>query len=173
MTGLASIIILLLPLLMGSLPVADQPPADDEPRCVAYDPEIVRLSGVIEQRTFPAPSDDGENSPADTPEPAWILRLFQPICTTGSDGIERPESGVREVQVVVQSELFHALGALAGRPVTVTGTLFHSHSGHQHTAVLILLRGLSSNGPGNPGSRSRPAALLAALAGASSLARLI
>jgi hypothetical protein len=162
MFGLASIIALLLPLLMGSLPAADPPPAEEEPRCLAYDPELVRLSGVIERRIFEVPSAHGEN-PSEDPEPAWILRLFEPICTTGSDDIEQPESGVREVQVVVQSELFHALAALSGRPVTVTGTLFHSHSGHHHTPVLILLRGLSSAHPAGPRSRSLPAALLARL----------
>jgi hypothetical protein len=158
MAALTSVLLLLLPLLMGSAP--DPPgPAADEPQCLAYDPEMVRLSGVLEPRMYPAAP--GGESEEDEPGTTWVLRLFQPICTTGSDEVEEPESGVREVQVVVESELVHALGAVQGRPVTVSGTLFHSHSRQHHTPVLIIMRGISGTDLNGPGFRRRTVSLLA------------
>lgn len=162
MGGLTSILLLLLPFLIGASPKSDPSPPADAPECLAYDPEIVRLSGIIERRTFPGAPGSGEDQSSDAREAGWILRLFEPICTAGEDdGLEQSESNVREVQVVVREELFHALHAITGRPVTITGTLFHSHSGHHHTPVLILLQDLSSNDSRDPGPRSHPAALLA------------
>lgn len=160
MAAIASIILLLLPLLMGSA-AKTETPTTDEPRCLAYDPEIVRLSGVLEPRAFPGDAGVGEDYSSNQPETTWVLRLFEPICTTGSDEVEQPESGVRDVQVVVEAELVHALGAIQGRPVTVTGTLFHSHSGRHHTKVLIIIRGISGTDLSDPGPRRRAMPLLA------------
>jgi hypothetical protein len=157
MAGLVSLIVLLLPLLVGASAPPAPPPAPDEPRCAVYDEDTVRLSGVIELRTFPGAPGYGEDPAHDEREPAWILRLFEPICATGTGEIDKDESAVREIQVVVEPELVHAFASIMGRPVTVTGTLFHSHSGHHHTPVLIIPSDLSGQPSGRHGSAARPA----------------
>ena len=60
-------------------------------------------------------------------------------------------------------ELFHALASVAGKPVTITGSLFHAHGGHHHTSVLIWLTDLATNGRHAPLSGHRGPALRAAL----------
>jgi hypothetical protein len=127
MAALVSLLFLLLPWIAGATPKAA--PEQDQPRCALYDEETVRISGVIELRRYPGAPGDGENGGTDERENVWILRLFQPICATGAGEIDRDESGVRELQVVVSPELFHALASVTGRPVTVTGSLFHAHAG--------------------------------------------
>ena len=165
MAGLVSLIVLLLPLLAGAAPPQKPVPKEEEPRCAVYDEDTVRLSGVIELRTFAGIPGDGDNPSRDEREPAWILRLFEPICATGTGEIDKDETEVREIQVVVEPPLFHAFASVVGRPVTITGNLFHAHSGHHHTPVLILPSDLSSHGHGPRAnlSRSRGSALRASL----------
>jgi len=158
MAALVSLLVLLLPLIAGAAPKA--PRDQEQPPCAVYDDETVRVSGVIELRRYPGLPGDGEKGGGEQ-ETVWILRLFQPICATGE--IDEDEAGVRELQVAVSPELFHAIASVAGKPVTVTGSLFHAHGGHHHTAVLIWLTDLATHGRAGPLSGKRGPALRAAL----------
>ena len=161
MAALVSLLVLLLPLIAGAAPKAAL--EQERPPCAVYDEETVRVSGVVELRRYPGAPGDGEKGADEERETVWILRLFQPICATGSGDIDQDESGVRELQVVVNPELVHALVSVAGKPVTVTGSLFHAHGGHHHTAVLIWLTDLATHGRAAPLSGNRGPALRAAL----------
>ena len=88
---------------------------------------MVTLTGILEQV-----------------EGAVVLRLSQPICVDGdpASAVNRDaEADLSEIQVAPHGD-GDKLGAFLGRQVTVVGTLVHSLSGHDRTAVLIRPRTL-------------------------------
>lgn len=116
-----------------------QPASGARGTCLHYEPELVRLSGTLEHAAF-------SDSPGGS---AWVLRLPQPICTTGPDEVNRPERDVREVELAAKGGLLSQFAALDGGPVTASGTLFHSRDRHPRTAVLMAVRGVSKHAPGD------------------------
>ncbi len=109
--------------------------------CLSYGPAEVRLTGKIRIRTFPGPPNYESVKKGDTPEVTWVLHLARPVCVRrGQDNeFDVAERNVTDVQLVLEPGQYTQWRKLArGRvPVAVTGTLFHSHTGHHHTPILI------------------------------------
>jgi hypothetical protein len=114
---------------------------------VGYEPEIVRLTGVIERRVFPGPPNYEDVSKGDEAEVYWILKFHDlcgqsfPIIVQGDDsakdGLNVTEQNVHEFQLVLSSEQYEKYKHLLNRQVQVTGTLLHQHTGHHHLPVLV------------------------------------
>ena len=65
------------------------------------------------------------------------LQLEKAISVLGSDEINTSESGVVLIQLSLNEALFKLYEELIGKDVSVTGTLYHSHTGHHYTSVLM------------------------------------
>lgn len=109
--------------------------------CLSYESDGVKLAGKIKTMTFPGPPNYESLKKGDQPEVAWVLRLRRPVCVeAGRDNeFDVAESKVTDIQLVLEAEEFTKWRVLArGRAwVVVTGKLFHAHTGHHHTAVLM------------------------------------
>jgi len=107
-------------------------------KCFGYGP-VVTLTGKLHSRVFPGPPNYESIRQGDQKETAYLLTLVKAICTDGNDpqGIDVPESDLRDVQLVITNDAHWAtLHRLMGKRVTITGTLFHAHTGHHRTKVL-------------------------------------
>ena len=100
-----------------------------------YEPETVTLTGRVIHRTFYGPPNYGEYPKSDTREKQVILILDSAVdvIANGNDAFDHTELKVRDVTLV----LHRATGNLSGKRVVVEGTLFHAHTGHHHTRVLM------------------------------------
>jgi len=119
-------------LVVGCVPVTAQ-------KCFEYGP-TVSLTGRLSSQVFPGPPNYQSIRRGDRKETALLLGLVQTICTTGNDpqGFDVPETEVRQVQLAITKEAHWKIARrLVGKHVTVTGTLFHAHTGHHRTKVLI------------------------------------
>ena len=109
--------------------------------CLSYSPDEVKLTGKIRIRTFPGPPNYESVRRGDMPEVTWILHLNQPVCVKrGQDNeFDVSERNVRDVQMALDQEQYTKWRKFARSRarVVVTGTLFHAHTGHHHTEVLI------------------------------------
>jgi hypothetical protein len=113
-------------------------PADGKPNVLHYD-ERVTLTGKVVSRRFYGPPNYGENPKTDSRESQYILLLDSAIDVIASkdDPMNETEHGVKKVTLVVFDFKAHPVEPLLGRRVEVEGTLFHAHTGHHHTKVLI------------------------------------
>ena len=103
--------------------------------CVSYEPDTVVLKGTIRRHTFAGPPNYESIAKGDQAEVVWLLHLTQPICVSASSDWEK-ETGVSKVQLVFADRSGYDK-SLLNRKVDVTGTLYHQHTGHHHTKVLI------------------------------------
>jgi hypothetical protein len=110
-------------------------------RCLKYSPTVVKLKGTLRSHVFPGPPNYESIKRGDRKERAIILMLAAPTCTTSKDppqGLDDPETDIREMQLVVtKSAHWKTVERRLGKRVIVTGTLFHAHTGHHRTKVLI------------------------------------
>jgi hypothetical protein len=76
----------------------------------------------------------------DKPETGWFLDLPESVCVN-EDKVEPDlnpkQSGIHEIQLVLQSEQYAQHKVLLGKRVIATGTLFGEHTAHHHTPVLL------------------------------------
>lgn len=113
--------------------------ASAQQECLEYGPTVT-LSGKLSSRAFPGPPNYQSIERGDRAETAIILLLAAPTCTTNktTDDIDVPETDIRELQLVLSKPSDRKLAKrLLGKPALVTGTLFHSHTGHHRTRVLL------------------------------------
>ena len=113
--------------------------------CFEYGP-TVSLKGTLRSQVFPGPPNYESIKRGDRKEVTIILSLGKSVCTTGNDpqGIDVPEAGIRDVQlVVVKDAHWTTVRRLIGKRAIVTGTLFHAHTGHHRTKVLLTVANLS------------------------------
>jgi hypothetical protein len=109
-------------------------------KCLEYGPTVVTLSGTIRSHVFPGPPNYESIKKGDQRETAIILTLVAKTCTAGNDreSLDVPETGVRGVQLVVTTDAhWKIIRRLIGKRARVTGNLFHAHTGHHRTKVLI------------------------------------
>ncbi len=124
-----------------------------------YEPHKVVLRGRLATKTFFGPPGYGENPKTDSKEEEFILALDEPVDVIGnaSDPINSETvKDVKEVTVVLlpargqgpqeQQVALHELSALVGKHVIVHGSLFHAHTGHHHTPILIQTVELPTSG---------------------------
>jgi len=108
-------------------------------KCLEYG-ATVSLSGTLRSQVFPGPPNYESIKRGDRKETAIILTLMARVCTTDSDPqvVDVPETGIREMQLVVTKNLhWKTVRRLMGKRAVVTGTLFHVHTGHHRTKVLV------------------------------------
>jgi len=114
--------------------------------CVSYEPDAVVLKGTIRQHTFPGPPNYESVARGDQAERVLVLHLAEPICVSASTDWEK-ETGVSDLQLVFINNRSQFGKSLAGRKVVVTGTLYHQHTGHHHTKVLIKVSSIKDRAP--------------------------
>jgi hypothetical protein len=108
-------------------------------KCSAYGPTVT-LTGKLSSKIIPGPPNYTSIRQGDQKETVLLLTLAKAFCTTGNDpaGIDVPETGVRDLQLAVTKDGdWPFIRRLIGKRVTVTGTLFHAHTGHHRTKVLL------------------------------------
>ncbi len=108
-------------------------------KCLEYGP-TVSLTGTLRSQVFPGPPNYESIKRGDRKETAITLTLVARACTAGTDhqGFDVPETGIRETQLVIMKDArWKTVRRLMGKRAIVTGTLFHAHTGHHRTKVLI------------------------------------
>jgi hypothetical protein len=115
--------------------------------CLEYGP-VVTLEGRLSSRVFAGPPNYESIKRGDRKETAIILTLANATCTTATNTpantFDVAETDIREVQLVMTTPgHWKALKSLRGKPVVVTGTLFHAHTGHHRTKILITVTELN------------------------------
>ena len=114
------------------------------PPCLHYGGEAVALTGRVTFRTFYGPPNYGENPKTDSRETQAILVLAKPICVEANPRTyEEGEKDQRKV-TLVPSAGFNP-PQYRGKIVTVEGTLFHAHTAHHRTPVLLRTIGVKND----------------------------
>jgi Domain of unknown function (DUF4431) len=116
--------------------------------CLSYEPDTVELSGTISRKTLPGPPNYESIRKGDKPETLWILHLDRPICVTGNtDDVNEPERNVTDLQLVLDEKQYAQVRKFTGQRIrlTMTGTLFHAHTAHHRTSVLLAVKGIKQN----------------------------
>jgi hypothetical protein len=115
--------------------------------CFEYGPSV-SLTGTVSSRVFAGPPNYESIKRGDRKETATILTLAAATCTTTTttpaNTFDVAETNVKEVQLVITNPShWKALKRLRGKPVVVTGAVFHTHTGHHRTKILIAVTGIS------------------------------
>lgn len=108
--------------------------------CYRYEPQVTRLRGTLLVRDYPGPPNYQDTTAGDRPESAAILALADPVCVSpdsSNEAYAELETAVREVQLVLTPEGWRTFRRLQAISVVTTGTLFHAHTGHHRTRVLL------------------------------------
>ena len=108
--------------------------------CLSYEPAEVQLSGTISKQVVPGPPNYESVRKGDKPETIWILTLDKAVCVTGNtDDVNEPEQNVTDLQLLLQPNHFAQLRRMTGPKVQVVslGKLFHGHTAHHRTKVLL------------------------------------
>ena len=108
-------------------------------QCVKYEPSAVTLTGRLSSHLFPGPPNYESIKRGDQKERVIILTIAAPVCVDGgSDAINEPENNIRDLQLVIRKPAdWKTVERRLGKRVTVVGTLFHAHTGHHRTKVLV------------------------------------
>jgi hypothetical protein len=126
---------------------AAQAPSQKVSGCLAYEPVSVELTGTILRKTFPGPPNYESVARGDTPEVHWLLELSSPICMTADAAdpdIYPARRDIREIQLAFpDAKTYERQKNLVGKSVIAKGTLFGSHTGHHHTAIVLTVSTLS------------------------------
>jgi hypothetical protein len=105
--------------------------------CIDYEPAMVTLQGTLMVRAFPGPPNYESAKRGDREEWAALLELPQPICANAvpGDPLRPADADVPTVHLVA----VHAPipRSLRNKPVTVTGSIFHSFTGHHRSKLLL------------------------------------
>jgi hypothetical protein len=115
-------------------------------RCLSYEPAVVTLSGTLVHKTFPGAPNYESVKKGDKPETSWFLNLPESVCVNEDKTepeLNPKQSGIHEIQLVLQPEQYQQHKGMVGRKVLATGTLFGGHTGHHHTPVLLTVRTLN------------------------------
>lgn len=105
---------------------------------LSYEPAVVAVTGRISKHIFPGPPNFESVRRGDAPETTWVLHLARPICIKrGQDETNEAEQGVTDLQLALEPAEYTRYRNLLNQVVVVRGKLFHSHTGHHHTKVLL------------------------------------
>ena len=106
--------------------------------CIRYEPDTVHVTGQLTRKTFYGAPGFGDDPKHDEKETGFYLELSSPICTQpGADDVDTAKTGIRIVQLVLDSAGYARLRPFVGQRVTLKGTLFGAISGHHHAPVLL------------------------------------
>ena len=107
--------------------------------CLHYGGSLVTLSGTVKLQTFFGPPNYGENPDTDSRETQAILLLTKPICVEANSA-EDEEAEQNQLEVTLVPFKKQNLKNYEGKKIVVQGTLYHAHTGHHHTPVLIEIK---------------------------------
>jgi hypothetical protein len=113
--------------------------------CLSYEPAMVTLGGTITPKTFPGRPNFESVEKGDEPEKVWTLNVEVPLCTNkdNSNPNNQSETNISELQLVFMGrEDYDRYRPMLGKTVNVTGTLYHSYTGHHHTTVMFQVKGM-------------------------------
>ncbi len=111
--------------------------ASEQKEWLEYWPAVVEIKGELSIETFFGPPNFGEEPETDAKESHWILTLNEPInVRPPKDADPHADPAIENVKKL-QLVLPESASELIGRQVIVKGTLFHAHTGHHHTDVLL------------------------------------
>ncbi len=113
--------------------------ADSTSSCLAYEPTVVAISGSMNKFDFPGRPNYESIGQGDEKGTYWVLKLHNPICVTNdrNDTVNVSESAITDIQLVLNADMHQKFRPLLKKQVIVKGTLFHGHTGHHHTPVLL------------------------------------
>ena len=114
-------------------------------KCLRYEPEVVTFAGTLVRKTFPGPPNYENVNKGDRAETYWLLDLMTSACVDedkAEPDLNPAQTGVREIQLVLQPQQYAQYKAPVGKKIVATGTLFGEHTGHHHTSVLLKVRTL-------------------------------
>jgi hypothetical protein len=107
--------------------------------CLHYSGEPVTLTGKVKLQTFYGPPNYGENPDTDSRETQAILLLTKSICVESNpSNYEEAEQNQSEITLVPLNNA--NMKDYVGEQISVQGRLYHAHTGHHHTPVLIELK---------------------------------
>lgn len=114
---------------------------------LSFEPEIVVLEGLLEEKQFYGPPNYGENPETDRVEFALILALSAPVSVLGVDEGEenidrRTAENVTQIQLVCEVEQVDCRDVVA-KNVQVRGTLFSAYTGHHRARILMTVSEIS------------------------------
>jgi hypothetical protein len=115
-------------------------PTDEDSGWLHYEPQVVTVRGRLMEITTHGPPNYGENPENDSIEYPVILVLTRPIRVQGDAGSElntETLTNITQVQLVIPGNVAVDFPPHYEGEVEATGTLFHSHTGHHHTQVLM------------------------------------
>jgi hypothetical protein len=113
--------------------------------CLHYGGGPVTLTGKVEFKIFYGPPNYGENPETDSRETQAILLLSEPICVHANPGnTEESEQNQTEVTLVPYNN--ENLEDYMEKEIIVQGTLYHAHTGHHHTPVLMEIESIVKSG---------------------------
>lgn len=109
--------------------------------CEKYGPIKSVLEGQLVPATYPGPPEYEDTSKGDSAEHPWILQLRAPICIDPklNDDLNIGIQSINKIQLAPNKRLQQKLKELKGKPIKVTGTLFHAHTVHYRTEAVLLL----------------------------------
>jgi hypothetical protein len=113
--------------------------------CLSYEPAVTTLHGTLIRKTFPGPPNYEDIHQGDEAETYWIFSLDSPICVDQNKSepdLNPAKKDVRQVELVLQPEMYRRYRALLTRRVVATGTLFGAHTSHHHTPVLLTVKSI-------------------------------
>jgi hypothetical protein len=125
---------LILALWFVALGPAAAAPADAA--CLRYEPDTVRITGSLARHVFYGQPGFGEDAKHDANEVGLYLELAAPVCTLATADNES-KSGVRQVQLVLDSAGYSRLRPAIGKTITLRGTVFAAITGHHHSPILL------------------------------------
>jgi len=114
-------------------------------QCFEYEPKVVSLSGTLVRETLPGRPNYESVASGDAPETIWVLKLKSPICVLAANDIDIHENSETEIQLVLDQGQYDKYRSLLGKSVTITGKLFHSHTGHHHKRLLLTTNEIKKN----------------------------
>jgi hypothetical protein len=107
---------------------------------VFYEPNITELRGTIYQKIYPGPPEYSDIEIGDTPEPALILLLTEPInvqlAESEEEPFNQPELGVREIHISFVND--DPPEELWTQKILVKGTLCSALTCHHRRRVLMM-----------------------------------
>ena len=112
--------------------------ANAQTQRLSYEPATVELEGKVITEQKYGPPNYGQNPKTDQKVTVAILVLRDPIdvLATPGDAVNTQVNGVTRIQLVF-TDGKTVDKQLIGKDVLVKGKLFHSHTGHHYTDVLI------------------------------------
>ena len=131
-------------LVLTILPAVAHPTATQAQRWLSYEPETVELDGRLVIQSRFGPPNYGEQPKTDQKVKIAVLVLKDPVNVLASQENSynsQPVYRTTQIQLAFIDDRT-AYKNLIGRNVVVTGSLFHAHTGHHYTDVVLKVRSI-------------------------------